>query len=385
MNITGPILPGASIGVVGGGQLGRYLVLVARRLGYVTWVLDPDPTAPAMQVADYPLVAAYDDNQALDKLALACDGVTIEFENVPSSSLARLASQTRIAPKADAVRIAQDRRLEKKTAHMYGLKTVAYAVIEASADIEMALKQVPLPGILKTAMLGYDGKGQYRCDTQTDLRAAFDILGRVPCVFEQCIDLQCELSVVLARSHDGKSVCFPVAENVHTNGILDTTTVPASVSTERQMHAQQLAVALADGLQYQGVLALEFFVDGDEQLIFNEMAPRPHNSGHYTLDATVCCQFEQQLRALCALPLGSTKLLSPVTMLNILGECWQAGDPDWLSIMYQSGAHLHIYGKKEPRIARKMGHINCLAADSDHSLQIATTLSMVLNRAQNHL
>ncbi len=373
-NIT-PLFPGASVGVIGGGQLGRYFVLAARRLGYVTWVLDPDSIAPAMQVSEHSIVAAYDDREALMSLAKACDAVTIEFENVPAASLELIASSTRVAPPVHAVTIAQDRHAEKSHAKELGLETAPYVVIESHADIDTAINTLEFPAILKTTRLGYDGKGQQTCHSKADVVAAFEALDGVTCVLEQRIDLKGEISVVLARGADGLSRCFPVAQNVHTNGILDTSVVPAAVSASLCDQAQALAVRFADGLDYVGVLAIEFFITQSDELLFNEMAPRPHNSGHYTLDATVCCQFEQQLRALCALPLGATGLLSPVCMLNVLGDCWpEHGVPDWSEVMQQGDAHLHLYGKAEARQSRKMGHINCLAPDADTALATAQQL-----------
>lgn len=357
--------PGASLGIVGGGQLGRYFVLEARRLGYDTWVLDPDPEAPAMGLAAHPLVARYDDAAALERLGTACDAVTIEFENVPAASLERLARSTRVAPHAACVRVAQDRRLEKARAADLGLSPVPWAAIATRADIPSALERVALPGILKTATLGYDGKGQFSCASPEDVVAAFDAVDGAPCVLERRMPLRAELSVVLARGFDGGSVAFPVARNEHVNGVLDTSSVPSGLPDALTSRAIAEATALARGLDYVGVLGVEFFVDEDGSLWFNEMAPRPHNSGHYTLDATVCSQFEQQLRALCALPLGATTLLSPVTMLNVLGDSLLDRGPDWPALLAEPALRLHLYGKREPRAGRKMGHVNCLHAQAD--------------------
>ena len=306
-----PLLPGATLGVLGGGQLGRYFVLEARRLGYETWVLDPDADAPAMQVAARPLVAAYDDPDALARFGEACDAVTIEFENVPATSLERLAGLTRVAPDAAVVRTAQDRRLEKRRAAALGLSPVPWAAVVTPADVESAVQVTGLPAILKTATLGYDGKGQGVCETLGDVRDAFGTFGGVPAVLERRIALAAELSVVLARGFDGVVEAFPAARNVHVNGVLDTSSVPSGLPETLLARAFGQARALADGLDYVGTLAVEFFVDEADGLWFNEMAPRPHNSGHFTLDATVSSQFEQQLRALCALPLRATTLLSP--------------------------------------------------------------------------
>jgi len=374
-NLAEPLLPGATIGVVGGGQLGRYFVLEARRLGYHTWVLDPDATAPAMQLAEHALVAAYDDAEALAQLGRACDAITVEFENVPADSLEELSALTRIAPSAASIRVAQDRDLEKQTASEHGLVPVPYATIDSVADVESAITSVGLPAILKTARLGYDGKGQALCRTQKEVREAFAAVNKASCVLERRIELAAEISVVLARGLDGDVAVFPVARNVHEDGILSTSTVPCELPETLPSTVLSSAISqaeqLADGLDYHGVLAVEFFVDDTGHVFFNEMAPRPHNSGHYTLDATVCSQFEQQLRALCALPLGSTDLLTPVCMVNLLGDTWSDGEPAWLALMEQPGAHLHLYGKNAARPGRKMGHINCLAESPEQARVIA--------------
>lgn len=372
------LLPGATVGVVGGGQLGRYFVLEARRLGFHTWVLDPDENAPAMQLAEHRLIAAYDDRQALETLGAACDAVTVEFENVPAESLQQLARHCRVAPGADSIRIAQDRILEKQTAEQLGLQPVPFASLTKPDDIGPAVALVGLPAIVKTARLGYDGKGQVVCNTEAEVLKAFQDQGEVVCVLERRIELEAEVSVVLARGYDGETAVFPVAQNVHVNGILHTSTIPASVNESVVERARQMALTLAEGLDYHGVLAVEFFIDADAQVLFNEMAPRPHNSGHYTLDATVCSQFEQQLRALCGLPLGSTKLLSPVCMLNLLGDAWTSKEPDWLELFGQAGVHLHLYGKSEARPGRKMGHVNCLAATSSEGEALADLVNRQL-------
>lgn len=369
------LLPGASVGVVGGGQLGRYFVLEARRLGYHTWVLDPDESAPAMQLAEHRLVAAYDDAQALRQLGEACDAVTVEFENVPAQSLERLAQNCIVAPGADSIRIAQDRLLEKRTAREHGLQPVPFAALLSREDIAEAVASVGLPGIVKTARLGYDGKGQVLCHNEDEVLSAFVEQGEVPCVLEKRIALVSEVSVVLARGRDGQSALFPVAENVHVNGILSTSTVPASVETSLQERACELALKLAKGLDYHGVLAVEFFIDETGQVLFNEMAPRPHNSGHYTLDATTSSQFEQQLRVLCALPLAETRLLSPVSMLNLLGDSWSDGEPHWKRLFAREGACLHLYGKAQARPGRKMGHVNLLASTPHQALEAARQLA----------
>lgn len=366
-----PILPGATVGVVGGGQLGRYFVLEARRLGYITWVLDPDINAPAMQMAEHCLIAAYDDTNALQQLGRVCDAVTVEFENVPASSLDLLASLCRVAPTANSIKVAQDRDLEKKTAQLHGLNPVPYASISSISDLPEAAAAVGFPAILKTSRLGYDGKGQFVCHDQQELLDAYDRVGQAECVVEQKIDLSAEVSVVLARRGNGETAVFPLSRNVHVGGVLSTSTVPSGLDKKILSSAEKLARQLADGLNYEGVLAVEFFIDRSDRVLFNEMAPRPHNSGHYTLDATVTSQFEQQLRALCNLPLGDTSLLSAVSMINVLGDVWSAGEPDWLSLFKQTGAFLHLYGKSDARAGRKMGHINCLSESAEQALKCA--------------
>ncbi len=376
---TSPLLPGAAVGVVGGGQLGRYFVLEARRLGFVTWVLDPDANAPAMQLAEYTIVANYDDTDALTKLGTACEAVTVEFENVPAQSLEQLSRLCQIAPSADNIRIAQDRDLEKRTAIQHGLTPVPYATIVYNGDIAEAVESVGLPAILKTARLGYDGKGQVVCHSVADVASAFDAVDGVLCVLERRIELQAEISVILARGFDHDVAVFPVARNVHVKGVLSTSTVPAALDNAVLDNAERQARELADGLDYHGVLAVEFFVDEQGNVLFNEMAPRPHNSGHYSLDATVCSQFEQQLRVLCRWPLGSTALLSPVCMLNLLGDAWVNGPPDWSAAFSKTGAHIHLYGKAEARAGRKMGHVNCLDNSAAAALASAETLLGILS------
>ncbi|MFK8083487.1 MAG: 5-(carboxyamino)imidazole ribonucleotide synthase, partial [Granulosicoccus sp.] len=319
--------PGATLGVIGGGQLGRYFVIKARQFGYDVWVLDPDASAPAMQLATVPLVAAYDDEQALRKLGTACDAVTIEFENVPASSLDLLSGMTQLAPGSGSVQISQDRLEEKQHALDSGLLPVPHVAVLSAADVIVAAEKISFPAILKTSRLGYDGKGQRTCHNKEEALAAFEQFGAVACVLEQRIDLAAEISVVLARGFDGEMVLFPVAENIHRDGVLHTSVVPAAQSQEVSSEAGKQACALAQSINHIGVLAVEFFVSTDGKLYFNEMAPRPHNSGHYTLDATICSQFEQQLRVLCGQPLGATDLLSPVAMVNLLGDVWNGAAP----------------------------------------------------------
>ncbi|MDD5365784.1 MAG: 5-(carboxyamino)imidazole ribonucleotide synthase [Gallionellaceae bacterium] len=366
------LLPGATLGVLGGGQLGRMFTLAARVMGYQVVVLDPDPQSPAGQVADIHLKAGYTDAAALLHMANLCQAVTTEFENVPAQSLEMLAKNCFVAPSPAAVAVAQDRLLEKSRAQEFGCDTAPFANIEDEGYLVAAWTQIDGPALLKTRRLGYDGKGQVRVDNLDELVAAFDHLGRVPCLLEGRLDLNQEVSVVLARNPQGEIAFFPVAENRHRNGILDVSIVPARVPEELADRARDMAGHIAAGLDYVGILAVEFFVLADGRIVFNEMAPRPHNSGHYTLDACATDQFQQQVRALAGLPLGDSRLLTPVVMVNILGDIWRP-QPAWDKLLAHPGVQLHLYGKTEARPGRKMGHYNCLAATVEAAIALAET------------
>ncbi len=354
------ILPGGTLGMLGGGQLGRMFVTAARTMGYDVMVLDPDPLSPAGGLASHHIVKDYDNTDALDYLAQHCAVVTTEFENIPAVTLAYLAKSIVVHPSAPALHIAQHRKLEKGFFRQQGLDTVDFVSLQSEVDLDHA-RDFTYPAILKTAMLGYDGKGQLVCNDFGELESAFEEVGKKPCVLEQHIDLACEVSVVLGRASNGDVTCFPIAENSHTNGILDVTFVPASITTELADAVIDAATRIANGLDYCGVLAVEFFISTDKRVLVNEMAPRPHNSGHYTLDACDTSQFEQQVRMVCGLPAGSTRLHTPVAMWNVLGDIWpESGAPPWDAVLKLEQAKLHLYGKKEARPGRKMGHINCL-------------------------
>ncbi|KAB2308645.1 5-(carboxyamino)imidazole ribonucleotide synthase [Betaproteobacteria bacterium SCN2] len=365
-----PILPGATLGILGGGQLGRMFTIAARTMGYKVMVLDPDPQSPAGQMADVHLQAGYDDHGALKKMSEACAAVTTEFENVPADSLIELSRTCRVSPGADAVAIVQDRSREKTWLRENGFPTAPFALVNAEADLEAAAKVTGFPAILKVSRFGYDGKGQYRVATMEELRSAFAELEGNACVLEGFVTLDCEVSVVLARGDAGECRTWTVGENRHENGILDVSIVPARVTAKIAHDAILSAVEISSRLGYVGVMAVEFFVSGGHVLV-NEIAPRPHNSGHYTLDACVTDQFEQQVRALCGLPLGDTRLLSPVVMVNILGDRWQDGDPNWTALLVHPGIKLHLYGKEAARPGRKMGHFNVLDESLDRALAIA--------------
>jgi 5-(carboxyamino)imidazole ribonucleotide synthase len=367
------ILPPARLGILGGGQLGRYFVQAAQKLGYQVWVLDPDPDSPAGRIADRHLAAAYDDRAALDLLAAHCAAITTEFENVPAPSLEYLARTVRVAPAAAAVAICQDRIAEKSFLQQHGLPHGPYAVIRTAADIKAADSAL-FPGILKIARFGYDGKGQSRVNTRDEALAAFQGNAEKACVLEALLPLDAEVSVVLARGDNGQTECFPVAENSHRHGILDVSIVPARIPAALADNARQCALKIAAALDYVGTLAVEFFVSRGK-LCVNEMAPRPHNSGHYTLDACEISQYVQQVRVLCGLPPGNPSASCAAVMINLLGDLWfEAGalrEPDWPAVQAIPGLHLHLYGKSQARPGRKMGHFTVLDSDLPIALAMA--------------
>lgn len=372
------LLPGSTIGMLGGGQLGRMFTVAARNFGYRVIILEPDPHSPAAQLADEHMQAAYDDQSALALFGQRCDVITTEFENIPAQTLDFLTQYCPVRPSAQAVEMAQDRIVEKEFVRHCGLSPVPFAAIRSLTDIETATHQVLFPAILKTARLGYDGKGQITVYSQAEAKAAFTQLGQVPCVLEQRVSLACEISVILARSSQGEVRCFPVAENEHRGGILHQTIVPARISHELAQMAQEAAARMAARLNFIGVMAVEFFVTTTGELLVNEMAPRTHNSGHYTLDACITSQFEQQVRMVCDLPFGDTHLLSPVVMVNMLGDLWHGDQPNWLALLQSPNTKLHLYGKREARPGRKMGHYCTLAPQQDDAIAEAARLFQAL-------
>jgi 5-(carboxyamino)imidazole ribonucleotide synthase len=365
------ILPGATVGMLGGGQLGRMFTLRARSMGYGVVVLDPDPLSPAGLVADRHVRAEYTDANALDTMAAACAAITTEFENVPAATLERLSQTSVVRPSVGALAIAQDRIAEKRFLQESGFATARFRPVHSAAELESAVAAIRAPALLKTSRLGYDGKGQAAVTDVPSGRAAFEWFGGVACVLEERLVLETELSVVLARGEDGAVAAFPVGENRHRDGILETTVVPARVPEPLAEEARALAIAVAERMAYVGVLGVELFVANGGRLFVNEMAPRPHNSGHYTMDACAVDQFEQQLRALCGLPLGEPRLLTPAAMINLLGDLWAHGEPRWAEALRLPGVRLHLYGKAQPRPGRKMGHLTCLARDASQALALA--------------
>lgn len=363
------ILPPATLGLLGGGQLGCYFITAAHEMGYRVMVIDPDRNSPAGRIADEHLVAGYDDFDALDRMAESCAAVTTEFENVPANTLAHLAKLIPVRPDAGAVAICQNRSAEKDFLKQHGFPHAPYADIRAEDDIRSANADL-FPGILKAAHFGYDGKGQARVQDRDEALVAYRQFKGEPCVLERVLPLDYEVSVVLARDESGKTKCFPASENSHRHGVLDVSIAPARASGCLTGNAEDVAEGIAHKMDYIGTLGVEFFVVHG-QLYVNEMAPRPHNTGHYTLDACITNQFEQQVRALCSLPLGDAKAHSAAVMVNLLGDLWypdgtsHAREPDWHKLLSVPNLKLHLYGKHHARPGRKMGHFTVLGAEPE--------------------
>ncbi|WP_047395017.1 5-(carboxyamino)imidazole ribonucleotide synthase [Chitinibacter sp. ZOR0017] len=377
---TTPILPPAMLGILGGGQLGRMFATAAKTMGYRVTVLDPDQHAPAADFADVHLCKSFTDPAALQYMAEHCAAITTEFENVNADSMRWLAAQgVPVSPSGDCVAIAQDRIAEKTFIRDAGLDTAPFLAVKNAASLEGDLAPY-LPGILKTARLGYDGKGQVRVKTAEEARFAHAEMKHQPCVLEKMLPLVAEVSVIVTRTRANEVASFPVAENEHVDGILDVSIVPARVKPEVAERARAMAMTLAEKLDYIGVMAVEFFVLEGDALVINEMAPRPHNSGHYTLDATLTSQFEQQVRAMCGLYPGKPDLLQPTVMVNLLGDVWgeEGAEPRWDVLLTAPNAKLHLYGKKMARPGRKMGHYNVLAATAEDALEQARAIKETL-------
>lgn len=376
--------PGATLGMLGGGQLGRMFCHAAQSLGYKVVVLEPSSASPAGSVAEQEVVAAYDDENALSVMLQHTQAVTTEFENVPATSLKFLSHTARVSPSAAAVAVVQDRIAEKAFIASQGIPVAPYVEVRTVANLEQ-VDEALFPAILKAARLGYDGKGQARVKSRVEAIEAFKSFGEVACVLEKMLPLKQEVSVVMARGFDGSTATFPLGVNTHMNGILSSSVVGIeAIDAAIEEAAKNAAIKIATGLNYFGVMCVEFFILEDNRLIANEIAPRPHNSGHYTMNACESSQFEQQVRVLAGMPLGSTNLLAPAIMLNILGDSWfvhgdQAQEPDWASVLALPGVHLHLYGKAEARKGRKMGHVNIVNKDSALVVQYARQVSDILH------
>ncbi len=380
------ILPPATLGMLGGGQLGRFFVAAAHEMGYKVWVLDPDPHSPAGRIADLHLAAGYEDYAALDRLAAECAAVTTEFENVPAATLDYLAKYIPVHPAAAAVAVCQNRIAEKQFLVDNGLPYGPYAAVRNEADI-LGVDAALFPAILKIARFGYDGKGQARVADRDQALSAFRQFKGEVCVLEKQLELDCEISVVLARDQAGAVRSFPCGENSHRNGILDVTIAPARIAVPLRASAEAIAERIAARLGYVGTLGVEFFVHRGE-LFVNEMAPRPHNSGHHTIDACVTSQYEQQVRALCGLPLGQTRQHSAAVMVNLLGDLWYddaqaegvCREPGWSVLHAVPGLRLHLYGKHHARAGRKMGHFTVIGDAPEqvveHALQARAAIGI---------
>ncbi len=359
---TSRIAPGSTIGVLGGGQLGRMFAMAARRLGYRVHTLAPEHDTPTGQIADIEIVASYDDIDQVRAFARGVDVVTFEFENVPATAVAAAAEEVIVRPNGAALEVAQHRIREKRFLASRGLPVAPYVEVHSDADLLQGAARIGRPAVLKTAALGYDGKGQVAIGPGTDPQAAWEQLGRAECVLESFIDLEREISVIGARGVDGSTSFFEPFDNTHQHHILDLTLAPADIPANLAFDAIEVTREVLEGLDYIGILCIEFFVARDGRLLVNEIAPRPHNSGHLTFDACRTSQFEQQLRAICGLQLGSPALLLPAAMANLLGDEWTDGEPNWEAALALSDVKLHLYGKAAPRVGRKMGHLTALAA-----------------------
>lgn len=362
-----PLLPGATLGVLGGGQLGRMFSQAATRMGYRVAVLDPAESGPAAEVSTHHLCYAYDDEAGLTKLAELCDAVTTEFENVPAQSLRFLQQHVPVSPAPDAVEIAQSRIREKTFFVQNNIPTNHHCLVSSGAQIDDAFSQMSGKAVIKTTTLGYDGKGQQVCNTADEMRTAFESFGSVKCLVEDFVNFDLEVSVIIARDISGQTQVFPVAENQHRNGILDISIVPARVSSTVCATAEKIARQVADSLHYVGVLAIEMFVVGDDILV-NEIAPRPHNSGHYTIDATDHSQFDMQVRMICGLHSLPVQQTTSVVMLNVLGDLILSDHFSWQALMENPQVHIHEYGKAAARAGRKMAHVNFTGSDADQLL-----------------
>jgi 5-(carboxyamino)imidazole ribonucleotide synthase len=377
--VIASILPGATIGVLGSGQLGRMFAIAARRMGYRVHTFSPDLDTPTGQIADVEVVAAYDDLGAVAKFARQVAVVTFEFENVPTATAQAAARAAPVRPEGSILHTTQQRIREKSFLRKAGLPTTPYREVRSLFDLQQAVFELGCPAVLKTAAFGYDGKGQVRVESPDQLAKAWAAVGQQESVLEAFIDFEREISVVAARGDDGQFVHYGAVENQHSRHILDVTVAPARVSDEVAREAVEMARCVLERLGVVGVLCVEFFVTRDGKLLINELAPRPHNSGHLTVDACVTSQFEQQLRAVCGLPLGSTEMNRPAAMANILGDLWTNGEPNWRAVCAFPDIKLHLYGKLEPRPGRKMGHLTALNSDPEEAYKTVVAARQALS------
>jgi 5-(carboxyamino)imidazole ribonucleotide synthase len=379
--VIDPILPGATLGVLGSGQLGRMFAMAARRMGYRVHTLSPDDDTPTGQVADLEVTAAYEDLDAVAAFAREVDVVTFEFENVPAGTAEAAARHAPVRPSGHILHITQQRAREKGFLADHGFPVTPFAWIRSAQDLASGVALVGTNAVLKTASFGYDGKGQVRVRSREEAEAAWIGLGRQEAVLERFIDFDREVSMIVARGTAGWTAAYGLVENTHDRHILDTSLYPARVDPRVERRAMEIVSSLAETLDLVGLLCVEFFLTRDGDLLINELAPRPHNSGHLTIDACLTSQFEQQLRAICGLPPGSVELVRPAAMVNLLGDLWKDGTPDWAAACLVPGVKLHLYGKTEARPARKMGHITALGPDVATALRTALEARQALTQA----
>ena len=375
------VWPGGTIGIIGGGQLARMLALEARRMGYRIAILDPEPEGPAAQVADICVTGAFDNLEAAETLAEHSDVITLDTEHVPAELLERLETMKPVRPSANVLRIVQDRLEQRRFLEAQGVPQARNAPVSDAESLRAAASVVGFPCVLKTRRSGYDGKGQARVGRVDELDDAWRALGEAPALIESFVDFEKEISVLLARDLDGNVRFHPIAENTHRRHILHTSRVPARISAELVSQAEKLGARIASALGHVGMMAVELFVTREGGLLVNEIAPRTHNSGHYTFGACATSQFEQHVRAICGLPLGEPSLLRPAVMLNLLGDLWREGSPVWSTVLSHPTARLHLYGKKRPSAGRKMGHILILDEDIQDADEVAETIATELEKS----
>jgi 5-(carboxyamino)imidazole ribonucleotide synthase len=361
-------LPGATIGLMGSGQLGRMFAIAARRMDYRIHIYSPDRDTPAGQFSDREVTGAYEDENAVRAFARELDLLTFEFENIPRQTIEWCAAECEVRPGESILHTAQNRLREKDFLSGAGIPVAAYRAIRGEAELMRAIDEIGTPAILKSAAFGYDGKGQRMIANPSSLDEIWRERPGDELILERAIDFEKEVSVIVARGLDGSMATFPVCENIHRDHILDITVVPARVSSAVEKSAADLARAIAEKMELVGLLAVEMFLQDDDKLLVNELAPRPHNSGHWTIEGCGTSQFEQHVRAVCGLPLGSTEILRPSAMANLLGDLWTDGEPNWPAALGAGGVHLHLYGKREPRPKRKMGHLTALAQSADAAI-----------------
>lgn len=379
--MTRTYAPGSTIGVMGGGQLGRMFAIAARRMGYRVQIFTPEEESPAGQFADLTRIADYNNEAAVRRFARDVNVITFEFENIPIESVNWAAAECDVRPAGSILHIAQNRLREKTFLLDSGIPVAPFRAVRNAGELESAVEQIGRPAILKTAAFGYDGKGQQTISARDDFDEIWSAGSADEMILEGAVDFEREVSVIIARGVDGTMATFPLCENIHRNHILDITVVPARVEPSVEAAAAELARRIAEKLELVGLLAVEMFLKRNGELVVNELAPRPHNSGHWTIEACVTSQFEQQVRAVCGLPLGATDILRPAAMANLLGDVWLRSDPDWIRALERTGVHLHLYGKSEPRPRRKMGHLTAFGANAEEAIARVSEARSALNAA----